>query len=396
MVHYEEYRRAAQFLEVLQTLSVFRRSESVVFRSESSEVVGRLAMVSGRVCAGVEIDGQLYLDQAFRTEAPQYAAALAAALADALGGEALTPEQAELLAQPSLSDRVALGGLTARAIRCLAARCYPDSLTILPPQPRSGLPGSAVPSFTPSELLLAAGRRSGLVLDNLAVRLYGTPPGPAAAQERWLFEMQPAVGVQPAPWPWPVMTTRISTRRIEDIALFGELAQQLIPRLQERSSGMSPQPVHARVLQLDRRLLYQICTERYATILVYDVAQLESVLRSLDELVNQGPRSLEAVPLPSDSVPELVPVADSADAEPAVCPDVSQTVSIIDAEIPLAPPPPAHRSDPALSLILSKERDSEAERKVASHALDGGVRVRAQGYVSRPQAAAKSAADVRR
>lgn len=393
MVHYEEYRRAAQFLEVLQTLSVFRRSESVVFRSESGEIVGRMAMVLGRVCAGVEIDGQVYLDQAFRTEAPEYAAALVASL----GGDGLSPEQAELLGQPRLSDRVALGGLTARAIRCLAARCYPDSLAILPPQPRSQLPVSAVPSFTPSELLLAAGRRSGLALDNLAVRLYGTPPGPAAAQERWLFEMQPATGLQPAAWPWPVMTTRISTRRIEDIALFGELAQQLLPRLQERGSLISPQLVHARILQLDRRLLYQVCTERYATILVYDVAQLESVLRSLDELVNLGPRSLDAVPLPSDSVPELVPVSDSPDVGPAVCPDVSQTVSIIDAEIPLAAPSPqARRSDPALSLICAKERDSEAERKVASHALDGDVRARAQGYVSRPQVWARTTADVRR
>lgn len=388
MVHYEEYRRVSQFLEVLQTLSVFRRSESVVFRDEGSEIVGRLSMEAGRVCFGVEIDRKVYLDQAFRDEAPQYATALLASLA----GEGCTETQAELLLQPSLSDRVALCALTGRAIRCLAARCYPDSLTILPPQPPGRL---TVPGFSPSELLLAAGRQGSLAFDDLAVRMYGTPPAPV--QERWLFEMQPASESHASPWPWPVMTTRIATRRIEDLALFGELAQQLIPRGQERRSSAVSPSVQARILRLDRRLLYQICTANYVTILVYDLAQMEPVLQSLDELVRRGPQLLdEKRELPAPERPELgqVPAPEPPGPEPSA--DASQTVSIVDAEIPLAAPAAQltgkRISDTNLSLVGPRAAGAE----VAHRALDSGVRTRAQAFVSRPASAVRNTADVRR
>lgn len=400
MVHYEEYRRAAQLLEVLQTLSVFRRSESLVFRDENREIVGRLGMAAGRVCFGVELDRKVYVDQIFREEAPQYALALEASLA----GEECTEAQAELLQQPSLGDHVALCALTGRAIRCLAARCFPDALTILPPQSRSLL---TAPSFAPSELLLAAGRQGELALDDLAVRMYGTPP--ALVQERWLFEMQPAAERHLLSWPWPVMTTRIATRRIEDIALFGQLAQQLIPREQERRSAIAVPSVQARVLRLDRRLLFQICTADYVAILIYDIAQLEVVLQALDELVKSGPQGLDrrlaAEATPTLELPELEPAAAPeprlSAAPHAAC--LSQTVSIVDAEIPLAPPagPLTGKriSDTNLAVIGPREPDPA----VAQHALDGGVRTRALSYaeprrsfISRPTAAARSTADVRR
>lgn len=273
-----EYEQFAAFLDVIERLSARHRAESIAFRDGSGNVIGLLTLEGGMVRFGVQLLGRVYIDEVFVNEAPRHATALQKILNRA----SLTKAEKELLADFSPPYHAALCGLTARALRKLAFLLDPAKQSGR--RLENGLPQLRLLNlaFTPVELMLAAGRRGNLRTEDVAVRLYMSPP--AHVEECWLFEWQ----LDEAANPWPVQTNRLAERRVSNIAVYAELGQQSARHMAARRRLGDRSLRWAQLLHFGEHFFYLVSSARYLSLLLYEQAHLGRILRSMEDFAAEA------------------------------------------------------------------------------------------------------------
>lgn len=249
-----------------------RLKERLMLLQPGGDVAGAVILEGGQIHCGAQLFSQYPVDAILRRDAPQ----LAEVIAKILRGRDLAATTAELSPPLPLTHQAALCGMTARTLRRLAAVYQPGAEVIGELNHERPLLGALKVTFSPLELLLAAGRRGPICREDLAVHLYGSPP--ARADERWLFEWQQDTL---SPEPWPIMTTRIDMRQFSTATSIGRLGQGLLAL-----RGAHTKPDAARVPRLSCwRFADQACvllsTARYATLLIYAAERFERILPRL-------------------------------------------------------------------------------------------------------------------
>lgn len=287
-----DYGRLTALLELVESRASLGRSELLTLCQFSGEVAGTMMLEDGMVHLGVQLRERVPIDETLHAEAPQ----LAQAIERVIHRHGLATAAQELAPPLAPPQHAALCGLTTRTLRKLATSAHPG--TEVWSEPGRGWPLLRLIKivFSPLELLLAAGRLGPIDLDDPAVRLYGAPP--SQAEERWLFAWQPDGREL-----WPIMSTRLSGRRIDSVAAWCALGQRLL-----RSIVKRPWPADSRrratLLWLEQRLCLLWSNDRYATLLVYPASRFEHCLGIFAEL------------LPSLSTPEPALAADRQPASP--------------------------------------------------------------------------------
>lgn len=326
--------------EILERVATLRWVKSLGFHNTSGQQIGALSLEGGLVRFGVQVEGQPYCDDAFVREAAPFTGLLTKLLQRA----PITPEEIQRLHGMPLLLRRTLRSVTARALRRLALlsdlsqlRASEKDLDGAPP------PSSLHLSFPPVELMLAAGGSGAVRYADLAARMYETPPD--LAKERWLFEFQ--VGDPIAPW--PIMTTRMAERKANTVTQFGLLGQSLARHIVATRHGNTRRPLAAEVVVTADHAYYVISTDRYLTLLIYESAHTERLLRSM-EISVLGSGELHRVDAPAPSLhpgatgntPRELPLP--SPVELSVAPDVAAMAK------PNAPlPRPGSRSTAASS-----------------------------------------------
>jgi ABC-type molybdenum transport system ATPase subunit/photorepair protein PhrA len=291
------YRRFVTLIERIEKHGSRRQSETLTFRRPGGEIAGVVTVDGGRVRFGARCTGYGPIDETLQQDAPQLADALQQILdcrTLARAGQALIPPL-----EPS--QHAALCGLTARTIRKIAEVCDPGAPADRTSGPAEPLLGLFEVDFTPAELLLAAGRCGAIDRNDPSVRLYGTPPG--HAEERWLFERQPdELGA-----PWPIMTTRLSSKGVHALAAGGTLVQLVTGPPSTRSRGASLRAPQATLIRFEQQLCLLIGTARYITLLIYPAGHTKRVLSAFGDLIAQAD---SAEPAPPGLLADLPPAAD--------------------------------------------------------------------------------------
>lgn len=287
--YYEGFRRLSMLLLVVERVAALPRVRALAFYSSAGTLVGRVNLDGGLVGIGTQVEGQVYIDESFARDA----APVTPMLRKRLLGEALSVSEHLQLHNIPLIARRALCGVTARALREIAQRCDLAKIRLVEGDERPSRGSEERYSFSVVELLLAAGRIEAMRYGDAAAQLYETPPG--NPDERWLFEWQP----DRASGPWPIMTTRIAERRTNTVAQLGILAQALArPLAREYREGRSATPKAALSLT-DLHAYYTVVTDRYVALLVYPLAQLEKLIKSLEDFAFSANRSAEKTPTPA-------------------------------------------------------------------------------------------------
>ncbi len=278
MVRNTEYSAFLAFLELIERRIAARRTESITFYAASGDEVGRFTLDGDAIRFGVELHGRIFVDEIFTREHPRHAESLKKTIEQ----KTLTRGEKELLTNISPQEHLAYCGLTARTIRKIARFLKSSSVEL-----RMGETGRPRPrllelSFPMVELALAAGRRGPIRYDDLAVKLYGSPP--EHAEERWLLERQ----AEDLDSPWPVMTTRQGERRIATIGSFGALSQLLVSYLGTQSRIGALTVPSAQVVRFAESLCYIVSTERYVTLLIYHFTQTGRIVRALEHFIQES------------------------------------------------------------------------------------------------------------
>ncbi len=314
----ENFRLLALLFGVLERIATPGRVKSLLFRDASGQVIGGLTLEGGLVRVGVQVDERPYVDDTFKRELPAHIPQLT----KLLHRECLTEADVSRLQNVPLLVRRALRAVTARALRKLSMRADLSQLGVSPLYGRRDKPLGALNYMFPLvELMLAAGSSGSIRYTDIAARAYETPP--TLVLERWIFEWQ----AEDEDCPWPVMTHSMAERQTNAVAQFGQLGQELARhlRLTQRGSRMP-------LLQLaatDEHAYYVISTERYVTLLVYQSAQLERLLQSMQELATSFADSVKmALPtLSTPSVPQPAEISGATATPVAARPPAPKALS---------------------------------------------------------------------
>lgn len=315
-------------LLVIERVAALPRVRALTFYSSADTLVGRVNLDGGLVGIGAQVEGRVHIDDTFARDAAPVTAMLRKRL---LGDPLSVPEHLQLHNIPLIARR-ALCGVTARALREIAQRCDLAKIRLVEGDELPARGSEERYSFSVVELLLAAGRVETMRYADAAARLYETPPG--SPDERWLFEWQPDL----ASGPWPIMTTRMAERRTNTVAQLGILAQALArPLAREHREGRCAAP-KAAISTTDLHAYYTVVTDHYVALLVYPLAQLEKLIKSLEDFAFSANRG--SSPNATSTPPPI--------AKYATAPNRHKTVSLPPA-IPRSAPirhPPADSAAP--------------------------------------------------
>jgi hypothetical protein len=296
--YFAGFRRLSMLLLVIERVAALPRVRALTFYNGADTLVGQVSIEAGLVGSGAQVNGSVYIDEAFAREA----APVAPLMRKLLLGESLSvPEQLRLHNIPLIARR-ALCGVTARALRFIAQHCDLAKMRLVEGDEPPSRTSEERFCYSVVELLLAAGRVDAMDYDDAAARIYETPPG--SPDERWLLEWQPDV----ASGPWPLMTTRIGERKTTTVAQLGILAQSLSrPLSRARREGRSAEP-RAALGTTDLHAYYTVVTDRYVALLVYPISQLDKLVKSLEDFAFSAARSLAKSPIPPPaSIPKYTP-----------------------------------------------------------------------------------------
>lgn len=284
-----EYSIFVALLELIERRSAARRTESIIFHDGAGNEIARFTIDGKCIRFGIELQGHICIDEIFVSDLPVHAQILQ----KSIDGILLTMEETQLIDDILPQESYAFASLTARSLWAIARylkasgeefRLGPSA----PPRPR--LTNLA---FSMVDLALAAGRRDPIQYDDIAVKLYGTPP--EHDEERWLLERR----VDDAYSPWPILTTQHGERRVAHIATFASFAQLLDGFI--RAEG-SLGPPCAQILRFENSVCLIVCTARYVTLLVYHWAQMGRIVRALELLIKDMPA---ISPAPAQSPPAV-------------------------------------------------------------------------------------------
>lgn len=284
-----EYSIFAALLELIERRSAARRTESIIFHDTAGNEVARFTIDGKCIRFGIELQGHICIDDIFVSDLPVHAQILQKSI-DRIS---LTAQETQLIDDILPQESYAFASLTARALWAIARYLKASGEEFKlgqsgPPRPRlTNL------SFSMVDLALAAGRRDPIQYDDVAVKLYGTPP--EHDEERWLLERR----MDDAYSPWPILTTQHEERRVTHIATFASFAQLLDGFI--RAEG-SLGPPCAQILRFESSVCLIICTARYVTLLVYHWAQMGRIVRALELLIKDMPA---ASPAPAQSPPAI-------------------------------------------------------------------------------------------
>lgn len=349
-----DFQQLSRLLAVVEGFATAGRCQRLRFHSAKGQPVGSLVLDGGSIHFGVELAGQPYIDPIFASEVPPQSALLI----KSLHGEPLTATESLRLNQLPLRARRAIRAVTARAMLQLAWLCDPAARAVgTQPAVDAGTSPLRI-SFSPSELMLAAGAAGDIPLDDPAVIEFETPPLPP--KERWLFVCP---GDDPGR-PWPVMARLQSVLRVSHIIDKGRFCEQLIGHLASLvSEPLTPGPA-ALLFTFDSQLHYVVKTVGYVALMIYPLDQHRRLQAALDTMrqrsrwlvvqISEGAiLSSQQSPIPAPSLvghtPPALPRAESPRAEPlpAESPRAeSPRAASLPAESPRAEPP---RAEPATS-----------------------------------------------
>lgn len=276
----------------LEKAAIAGQVQSLTFRNPDHQLVGSLMLDGALVRFGVHVEGRPYTDAALLQ--PPSAALHGPLLAKLLARTPLTePERQRLLAAPLLVRR-AQRDLTARALRKLAGLCDLSQLRVFTVGPSRQQSAAALHyAFRPVELLLAAGSSGNIRYGDPAARYYELPP--PLAEERWLFEWQPG---EPS-WPWPVLAPGLADRTSEAVSQLSQLGERLAGYLHFIQSRSERGGVSAAVFSSEDHSYYVVSTRQYLTLLIYPVAQHDSLLVSMQRLASgSSPNPQRELPEP--------------------------------------------------------------------------------------------------
>ena len=284
-----EYSIFAALLELIERRSAARRTESIVFHDGAGNEIARFTIDGKCIRFGIELQGHICIDEIFVSDLPVHARLLQ----KSIDGILLSAQEAQLIDDILPQESYAFASLTARALWAIARylKASGEEFKLgqsAPPRPR--LTNLA---FSMVDLALAAGRRDPIQYDDVAVKLYGTPP--EHDEERWLLERR----VDDAYSPWPILTTQHGERRVAHIATFASFAQLLDGFI--RAEG-SLGPPCAQILRFENSVCLIVCTARYVTLLVYHWAQMGRIVRALEQLIKDMPA---VSPAPAQSPPAV-------------------------------------------------------------------------------------------
>ena len=282
-----EYSIFAALLELIERRSAARRTESIIFHDTGGNEVARFTIDGKCIRFGIELQGHICIDEIFVSDLPVHAQILQ----KSIDGIPLTAQETQLIDDILPQESYAFASLTARALWAIARYLKASGEEFKLGQSGPPRPHLTNLSFSMVDLALAAGRRDPIQYDDVAVKLYGTPP--EHDEERWLLERR----MDDAYSPWPILTTQHEERRVAHIATFATFAQLLDGFI--RAEG-SLGPPCAQILRFENCVCLIVCTARYVTLLVYHWAQMGRIVRALELLI----KDLPAVsPAPAKSPP---------------------------------------------------------------------------------------------
>lgn len=296
--YFEGFRRLSMLLLVIERVAALPRVRALTFLNGADTLVGQVSIEAGLVGIGAQVNGSVYIDEAFAREA----APVAPLMRKLLLGESLNVTEQLRLHNIPLIARRSLCGVTARALRFIAQHCDLAKIRLIESDEPQSRTSEERFCYSVVELLLAAGRVDAMDYDDAAARIYETPPG--SPDERWLLEWQPDVGSGP----WPLMTTCTSERKTATVAQLAVLAQSLSrPLSRARRDGRNSEP-RAALSTTDLHAYYTVVTDRYVALLVYPISQSDKLLKSLEDFAFSAARPLAKNPIPPPaSIPKYTP-----------------------------------------------------------------------------------------